>query len=192
MTYYSILAGFLNCTKTLIILSICLCSCASVRGNRPFAYLTDRSKYILLPPDGIEYPMDMPQQISASYGGRDFLFNAWVQAGEAGFDMTLLNELGATMGELSYRDGEVSFSSPVFPKSLKPEYIVADFQLCFYNALLLRQALEKCGLSFEYTDVRRRVLQGKNVIIEIEKNLNSVRLVNHLRGYAYTLEGEFQ
>lgn len=135
--------------------------------------------------------MDMAQQISASWEGRDYFLNAYVQADETGMDMTLLNELGASMGEISYRNGAVSFSSGMFPKSLKPEYIVADFQLCFYDILLLKQALEDSGLTFEYTETNRRIIQGKTVIIEIEKKSNSVRLVNHLRGYAYTLEGEF-
>jgi len=107
--------------------------------------------------------------------------------------MTLLNELGAQMGELSYHDGRVSFSSPVIPSSLlKPEYIVADFQLCYYSAPALRQALENCGLSFEYTENSRRIFQGKKIIIEIEKKQNTVRLVNHLRKYSYTLEGIFE
>ena len=136
--------------------------------------------------------MDMVQHISASYGGQGFHLNAWVQADESGMDMTLLNELGANMGELSYRGGTVSFSSSVFSGYLRPEYIVADFQLCFYNAPVLRRALEDCNLSFEYTETGRRVLSKGTVIIEIKKSPGSVRLVNHLRGYAYTLEGNFE
>jgi len=134
----------------------------------------------------------MAQHISASWQGKNYFLNAWVKAGKTEMEITLLNELGANMGELSYRDGLVSFSSPVFPSSLKPEYIVADFQLCFYNTFALRDALEDSGLSFETTGNSRRILQGENVIIEIEKNQNTVRLVNHLRGYAYTLEGDFE
>jgi hypothetical protein len=157
----------------------------------PYVYLADNVKYTLLPPEGIEYPIDMFQQISASYQDNEYLLNAWVKADNSSVDMILLNELGAHIGELSYREGTVSFSSPVFPKSLKPEYIIADFQLCFYNALLLQHVLKSCGLSFEYTEAYRRVLQEKTLIIEIEKNIGQVRLVNHLRGYAYTLEGDF-
>jgi hypothetical protein len=134
----------------------------------------------------------MIQHISASYKGRDYFFNAWVRADETGMEMTLLNELGVNMGELSCRDGAVSFSSTVFPQSLKPEYIVADFQLCFYNTRALRQSLEDCGLSFEAGENNRRIFQGKTLIIEIEKSRNTVRLINHLRGYAYTLEGNFE
>jgi hypothetical protein len=187
--------NFLKGKKITVIFILCLCSCASgtaVRDNRPSVYLSGNAKYILLPPEDIENSIDMVQQISASYGGQDFLLNAWVKADETGMEMTLLNELGANMGELSYRNGSVSFSSPMFPPSLKPEYIVADFQFCFYNELPLRQALEHCGLAFEHTERGRRILQGKTVIIEIEKSAGLVKLVNHLRGCTYTLEGEFK
>ena len=136
--------------------------------------------------------MDMPQLVSASYGGQDYFINAWVQADETGITMTMVNELGANMGELSYRSGAVSFSSPVFPPSLGTEYIVADFQLCFYSVPALRAALADCGLLFETTETARRVLQGKKVIIEITKSGSMIKLVNHLRGYAYTLEGDFE
>jgi len=96
------------------------------------------------------------------------------------------------MGELSFRDGLVSLSSQVFPKSMKPEYIIADFQLCFYSAAALRKAVEDCGLSFDNSGNSRRIFKGKTVIIEIEKSRNTVKLTNHLRGYKYTLEGNFE
>jgi hypothetical protein len=159
-------------------------------------YLTNSSKYILLPPGDIESPLDMVQQISAVYSGQDYLLSAWVKADETGTSMALFNSLGSGMGELSYRDGMVSFSSPVFPPSLKPEYIIADFQLCFYESGAVSRALEGCGLSLETEKDGegreiRRIADGKKPIIEIEKTKTAIRYVNHLRGYAYTLEGEF-
>ena len=168
------------------------CSCVSVTSEkRPYAYLTDRVKYVLLPPEGIEKPMDMVQYISAEYVGQSFFTNAFVRADETGIDIVLLNELGASMGELSYRGDAVNFSSSVFPASLKPEYIVADFQFCFYDPLLLRQALKGSGLVLEIEGTARRIRDGKKLIMEIDKANDSVRLVNHLRGYTYIIEGNF-
>jgi hypothetical protein len=178
----------------LILILITLSSCASratASGKQLFVHLTNFTQFILLPPGGIEKPMDMAQHISAAYGGQDYYFNAWVQADETGMEMTLFNELGAAMGELRYSKGFINLSSPVFPNSLKPEYIVADFQLCFYDPIMLREALKKCGLIFEADERSRRVLEGKFVIIEIIKDQNIVQIKNHLRGYTYTLEGDF-
>ena len=135
--------------------------------------------------------MDNHQLVSASFGGRSFQASAWVKADKTGIDMILMNELGANMGELSYLAGTVSFSSPVFPRSIGGQHIVADFQLCFYDPAALRQALNASGLSFEYTETSRRVFRGETLIIEIEKSPNYVSFVNHLRGYSYTLEGDF-
>jgi len=171
---------------------IYLSSCSSLAvDKRPYAYLADRSKYILLPPAGIEEPVDMAQRISAIYNGQGFYFSAWVLADKNGIDMSLFNELGAAMGELSYREGVVSLSSSVLPQSLKPEYIIADFQLCFYNAGLVRMALKDCGLVLETQNDFRRIFEGKSLIIEIEKTSGEVKFVNHLRGYSYILEGDF-
>jgi len=208
MAYHSFSDGdFLSCKKKNIMLFLlfggvlaCFCSCASggtaAREEKseaaPHVWLTDRSKYILLPPEDIEQPLDMPQLVSASYGNKDYYLNSWVKADAAGLNITIINELGASLGELSYRDGAVSFSSAMFPPSLRPEYIVADFQLCFYKAPALRRALEDCGLSFEDNWTNRRILQGKTVIIEIDKTRNIVKLVNYLRGYLYILEGNFE
>jgi len=169
-------------------------SCASksaVRENRMSAWLTDKSKFNILSPEFMENSMDNQQFISASYGNMNFQAIAWVKADKNGIEMILMNELGNGLGELSYRDGAILFSSPVFPQSVGGEYIVADFQLCFYNAHILRKALEDCGLSFEENDKGRRIYSGETLIIDIEKSGNAVRFVNHLREYSYTIESEF-
>jgi len=186
-------------------------SCASVAKKEIlYVNLTDSSKFVLLPPQGIEQTMDMAQFLSAEVRGQNYFFNAWVKADENAIEMALFNEFGASLGELSYRNSVVQFSSAVFPKAvlqfIKPEYIIADFQLCFYDPLLLGKALKDSGLILEITDRdsrhsdssyndsrygSRRILNGNELIIEIEKTGTSVKLVNHLRKYSYTLEGAF-
>jgi hypothetical protein len=142
-------------------------------------------------PGGCEKLMDMAQLISAFYGSQDIQFTAWVKADEAALDIIILNDIGVSMGELSYRDGAVLFTSSALPASLKPEYIIADFQLCFHNTDLLNLALDCCGLVLETDGTNRRILQKKKIIIEIEKNADKVIYKNYLRGYSYTLEGNF-
>jgi hypothetical protein len=176
-----ILVLFLSCAPS-----------AGIREERPYIWITDSSKYTLLPPENIINPLDNYQLISASYGSQSYQINSWVKADETGIDITFLNELGANMGELSWCGGAVSFSSPVFPQVLNPRYIIADFQFCFYDAGALAQALKESGLTIKETETGRLILKGDTVIIEITKDKNIIRFVNHLRGYAYTLEGDFQ
>jgi len=180
---------------------VCILSCASVaRKEIPYVNLTNSSKFVLLPTEGIEKAMDMAQFLSAEFRGQNYFFNAWVKADENAIEMVLFNEMGASIGELFYRNGEVNFSSAVIPRAalqyFKPEYIIADFQLCFYDTSLLEQSLKDCDLVLEVIDSSsrhgsRRILSGNEVIIEIKKTGNIVELVNHLRGYAYSMEGDF-
>lgn len=172
---------------------ICLCSCLSkpVRELRPFVWLTNSSQFILLQSENIEKPLDGLQLISASFGGQNYQVLTLVKADENGINMILLNEMGTSMGELVYNNDVLTFSSAVFPRSFRPEYIVADFQLCFYKADVLAEALRDAGLSFEQTDNTRRVLDGSTVIIEIVFAYNKIIFNNYLRGYMYALEGDF-
>jgi hypothetical protein len=165
------------------------CATTSV-NNRPYAYLTNSSKFFLLS-GGCEKPMDMAQFLSAFYGSQDIQFTAWVKADETTLEIIMLNDMGISMGELSYMNSVVSFSSSVLPSSVKPEYIIADFQLCFHDTGLLNRALAGCGLVLEADETNRRILQGKKIIIEIEKDADKVIYKNYLRGYSYTLEGNF-
>ena len=182
--FFLLLAGillFASCAST-----------AAVIETRPYVWLTNNVKFILLPPEHIETPLDHHQFISASFDGRNYQMGAWVKADETGIHMTLMSALGATVGEISFRDGVVFFSSPMFPRTVGAEHIIADFQLSFYNALALRNALEGSGLSFEEAGTSRRVFENENLIVEIERSRNLVRLVNQLRGYSLTLEGDFE
>jgi len=175
---------------------VCVLSCATAaKKDILFVNLTDSSKYVLLPTEGIEKAMDMPQFLSAEFRGQNYFLNAWVKADENAIEMALFNELGASIGELYYDNNTVQFSSTVIPRSVirhfKPEHIIADFQLCFYDPLLLGKSLEDSGLVLEIDNGNRRILSGNEVIIEIKKTNNIVELINHLHGYAYTLEGDF-
>jgi len=160
-----------------------------------YAYLTNTSRFYLLPPEYMEKPMDMAQSISALYNGDEFYFNAWVKAGDGFIEMVLLSEMGAEIGRLVFNGGSISFTSSVFPSRIKPEYIIADFELCFFSAAALLPALKQTGLDFTSeksggTELRRILEKGKT-IVQIEKTASSVTFSNELRGYSYTIMGNF-
>jgi hypothetical protein len=179
---------------------LCLSSCATspIEGS-VFApvYVTNASKYVILAPDAIEKNLDMAQQISGFFGDQEWVMNGWVRADQDGIAIALFNALGGSLGDLSYRTGALSFSSPLFPSSFKAEYLVADFQFCFYRVDALKAALGKLKLDVEIQDgsdlIReiRRIRDKKKVIIEIEKSSGALKYTNFLRGYGYTLLGDF-
>jgi hypothetical protein len=185
-----------------VLFLLCLASCASHVKTPPSSpvYLTDRAVYTLLPPSESAVSLDNYQRITGAWGKQEFSMDAWVRVDDREIVMAFFNSLGTGLGELSFSDGGIAFSSAVFPPSLKPEYIIADFQLCFYRSDAVLRALKDCGLKFRVerfvddggeTAETRVILDKKKNIIEIEKRRNVIRFTNHVRGYAYTLEGNF-
>jgi hypothetical protein len=177
------------------LLILCLVSCATRHTFSPYSpvYVTDRAKYTLLPPSNIAAPLDMAQQLTGRYGKQEFLLNAWIKADEGGIAIALFNAMGADMGQFSFDGAGISFVSALFPPSLKPEYIAADFQFCFYAADALKQTLKASGLTLiaviQGTQEVRTIYSGRKRIIEIVKAGETVQYTNFLRDYSYILRG---
>jgi hypothetical protein len=174
-------------------------SCAGTVARKPGfepVYLTDTAAYHLLTPDCIEKTMDMPQQISGRYGTNEFIMEVYVLADENSVTIVLYNSFGAEMARLLFDGRVVNFVSNYFPKSVKPEYIVADFQLVFYTMSELAGELRQGALDITETRTdtfeTRRVLLGNEPIIEITKTPTEITYINHIRDYRYTLRGDFQ
>jgi hypothetical protein len=207
----NLLRRVLGLLAALAVFVLASCKTEGRVSQYPPVSVTNRARYFLLPPSAIEKPLDMPQQITGRYGEQEFIMDCWVQANERGITIALFNSFGTEAGYLAFTDGAVSFFSSLFPPSLKAEYIVADFQFCFYRADLLAQALKDSGLrlvvemrggvdgveglngigGIEGSSEVRTVFAGKNPVLEIVKTNSSVSLKNFLRDYSYTLRGIF-
>lgn len=181
-------------TFPVLLLLLLFSACATNKNTRSPVFITNTASFALLPPDCIQKNLDMIQRISGTYGKNQFDVNAWVKADKTEIVMELLNDMGNSLGTLNYSGGGVRFTSSFFPKNLKAEYIVADFQLCFYKVEALRSALGKLILKTEkdFSETEKRfVYDNNNCIIEIEKNPDFIKYINHLRGYSYTIHGDF-
>lgn len=192
-----------------------LISCGSSRIESNFSpvYVTNTSKYYVLPPQAMTSSVDSAQRMTARFGegkkASEFEFDVYVIADSSQLSMTIFNELGTTMASLFYDGENLDFDSVVFPKNLKAEYIVADFQFCLYDVSQLQAALENIGVKLEVsiadgiggTSTETRILSKKDkVISKITKTygknsasgaeeLKSIDYENFLRGYSYTLLG---
>lgn len=158
-------------------------------------YLTDTQRIYLLPPSAMGTPVDGAQRIEAIHNGETSLFEAWVMANDTILSVTLFGSMGATIAEVNYTSDSLFFSSRIMDtEKIKPQYIIADFQLCFYETEKVRKVIEASHLEFEETiqgDESRRIIstEGKK-IITIERNKNEIHLTNHLRGYEYRIHSE--
>lgn len=192
----------------LILIPIFFVSCASSRFESQFSpvYVTNTSKFAILPTDLMEGSVDSVQRMNAKFGEQSFDFDVYVISDSEQLSMTIFNEFGTTMGSLFYDGANLDFESAVFPKNLKSEYIVADFQFCLYKVNELKSALSEIGIDFdvalacglgETTETRTLSKKGK-AISKITKKyasagengaeeLKSICYENFLRGYSYTL-----
>ena len=196
----------------LVLISILFVSCASTRFESDFApvYVTNTSKYALLPPSEMDGAIDGVERMTMTFGAQSFEADVYVISDGSQLSMTIFNEFGTTMGSLLYDGAALDFDSAVLPQNVKAEYIVADFQLCLYRADSLKAALANIGVDFEVsiadgtdgtaTETRTLTKKGKP-ISKITKTyssrgengkekLQSIHYENTLRGYSYTLMGE--
>jgi hypothetical protein len=146
----------------------------------------------LLPASAMGRSFESYQQIEGSYGEHSYILNAYVKADSESLLIIAFNSLGTQVFELVHHGGFVRFSTVLPSGNLKPEYILADFQLCYFPATLLRETLKAAGLSFEEREegdeLIRTVSSENRIIIEIRRAAGEVRYRNFLRGYQYVVK----
>ena len=187
-----------------------LFSCTSTHFESQFSpvYVTNSSKFAILPTSAMNGEFDGVQQMTANFGKNSVQAEIYVLSDSETLAMTVFSEFGTTIASLVYDDDSIDFESSVFPENLKAEYIIADFQFCLYDASELKSALEKIGVNFEEsiacpaneesgTVITRTLSKKKKIISKITKTyaknesggeeLKSIRYENFLRGYSYEL-----
>lgn len=187
--------------QAIFLFSIILSSCASTKNEvgsdiSP-VYVTNTKKFYLLPSNGIEKNVDDLYLLTGEFGKSSFTLLAYVQADENGIFVSLMNDFGASMGTLIFDGEKVTLDSEIFPKNLKPEYIVSDLQFAFYKPSVIKKNLSSIKMNFEVakenkTEVRtiinRRLLTENNCVEKIEKTADEIKIENYLRGYTYNLQ----
>jgi len=189
----------------LAFLSLFFASCASVnREDKRFApvYVTNTSKFMVLPTSSMVGSVDSVEQMRATFGKGDkkeaFECQVYVISDSSQLAMTILSEFGTTLGSLFYDGNSVDLDCAFFPSQLKAEYIVADFQFCLYDENVIKSELAKIGVDFNVEhsgDEEIRTLSSKGKLIsKITKTYNQEKLQalkyeNFLRGYTYNLSG---
>ena len=163
-------------------------------------YYSDSRSVELLPTAAMTDPIDMPQHIAGNFtkpdGSTDsFEADSWVRANDSILSITMFTGFGTTLGEITYeRDSVKAESSVLDVTKMKAEYLVADFQVCFYPFAQLKVNFEKAGFTFVESrdasadgDYVRTLKEGDRVILVATKKAREVSLVNELRKYSYRI-----
>ena len=175
-------------------LLLCLFGCQTMHDASPSrqvsrVYLTDSRTVELLPPSASGGAFESFQQIEGSYHGQTYYLDAYVQSDGEHFVMAAFNTLGTKVFEVEQTADSVRFSASIASGNMKPEYILADYQLCFFPFEAVRRNLNAAGLTFEEKEdgsarVRTVSAEGRT-IIQIRRTAHEVRYTNLLRGYQY-------
>lgn len=183
--------------RTLIVAITLLLCCCHNNQNKLSAnpvYYTDDGFVHLLDMQGNTASMDAPQHIDGRYGEKDFSMDAWMRLNDSLLSVVLFSSFGNTLAEITCTRDSIRFNSTLMDmRGIKPEYIVADIQLCYYDMAVLKPHLESYGFTLtETTDgdtTVRKLSRGANDIITIRKTGSTVELTNSLRHYSYTVTG---
>lgn len=198
MFYYPVYSNFANKSFFLLIFLVIGISCTSTPRNieaEKQVYLTDTTYVNILPPSVATVNLQMFQQVVGSYSGQNFQMDAFLILNQDEINVTLMNSFGTTMGTLLYTPSTMEFETALFPASIKPAYIIFDFQLCFYPVEELKRELEDSGLSINLTkddsQELREIRDKDRLIISILKENEKIQYVNNERNYSYTIYGDF-
>lgn len=158
-------------------------------------YLTDTTYVNILPPSVATVNLQMFQHVEGNYSGQKFQMDAFLILNQNEINVTLMNSFGTTMGTLLYTPSSMKLESSLFPATIKPAYIIFDFQLCFYPEEELKKELEGCGFTFNCTRDKnqelREIREKEKLIISIQKDNEKIQYVNNERNYSYTIYGDF-
>ncbi len=159
-------------------------------------YVTNTKKVNLLLPEYFGQVFEGLQLLNGSFGDTSFSLLAYTQIDATGISLSLMNDFGTDMGNLSFDGAKVIFDSAYFPKNLPGEYIVCDIQNAYYDSAVLEENYKSAGLIFEdilicwetgTPEEVRKIYDGKKLIEEISIKDNTVTIKNYLRGYEYQL-----
>ncbi len=184
--YRILLAGY-----SLGLLAACAGLPAPSRAPHP-VYITDTKAISLLPPAaGIE-ERSIHQAIEGYFGETAVSFEGFVRMDRDEIIMIAMTPFGSGVYEIVYNGTTAAIASGVLPAGAKPEYMVADFQFCYFPADAVSRNVAAAGLNFRESTTAsgwRRVIEDQGqVVMEVRRTGNELSFTNHLRHYGYTVK----
>lgn len=128
--------------------------------------------------------------MEGSYQKQVYYMDVLLQADSTSFLLLAFNSFGTQIFELSYDKNGTRYNTGLPIGKMKPEYLIADFQIAFYPAAAVEGMLKAAGLGFSVTkegeNSVRRVYDGDQILIEAQLGPTVSVYRNLLRGYEYT------
>ena len=160
-------------------------------------YITNSKKLYLLSPKEISSPFEKQIMFEGEFQKNSFSILSYLQATEQELYINIFTDFGTSLGEIIYNGTEIVFDSAIFPKNLKPEYIISDIQFAYYNFDAVKNALNKIQIGFfnessnsnstQIFTIRNGLKTTSPLIEKITHSGNIITIENFLRGYKYIL-----
>ncbi len=178
--------------------AVFVAGCSSQRslvGSSARIFYSDERSVPLISPRENTLFTEENQHLSGTFGDRSFSAESWMLLNDSVIHVMLFGNIGNTLAELVYTKDSVSFESSVMDVSkVKPEYILADIQFCYYSKEVLERNFSAAGFSFveerERDVLTRKLLENGRPILRMERTANRISLKNELRNYSYLIEFE--
>jgi hypothetical protein len=157
-------------------------------------FLTDKKCISLLPPKAAEESIEIYQLIDGYYKSQTYSIQALVSINFEEINIIAFNNLGTQVYDLAYKKSGIVFNSSYTTDHIQPEYIVADFQLCYFPHAAVESMIRESGLIF--TEISqsdgwtRSITDGPQLIIQIQRKGTVLNYKNYLREYGYTIQEE--
>ena len=172
------------------------CSRSNVKPGTAPVYYSDNRSVALLPTAAMTEKLDMSQHLRGEFTQQDgslksFEGDSWVRANDSVLSIMLFSGFGTTIAEITYGKDSLHFESSVMDvEKMKAEYVLADFQVCFYPYKALKDNFEAAGFVFEETrgialDFVRTLKDGNTLVLTAQRKGKEITLVNSLRHYSY-------
>ncbi len=176
-----------------------LSSCTSTKmPSLNEVYVTDEKSVQILSPGCLMQDIEKRYVFEAEFDGHKISCEVFAKASKSGIYMTMMNEFGSTVAELSYDGARCEVSSSVLPKKIKPEYIMLDFQNAFYDMVALNETYVSSGLAFwamnrsggenQKPAQFRCIYDGEKLVEKIMIEEKFIKIKNYVRNYLYTLK----
>lgn len=171
-------------------------SCGSSKTSSPKVFYTNSTFVKLLPTQSISKSLNMRQHVIGNFynanGNKSIEADVLVVANDSLVRLYIMGQLGLSIGEILYAKDTVHFESSVIDTDkLKAEYVLADFQFCFYDKTELKKNFEMNKFSFveeaHENYFERTLLQNNKVILVAKKDGDKIELKNYVRNYSYTI-----
>ena len=111
-------------------------------------YVTNHKKVYLLHPSYLEEIVDSLQLLEGTFSNVNFSMLIYSQIDSSSINLSLFNEFGTDMGNVSFNTKKIIFSSSYFPVTLPAEYIIADIQNAYYKPEILAKNYNNSKLTF--------------------------------------------